>query len=331
MNKKILSREALLFNLNYFFSFAPQVCAVVKADAYGHGIKDVVEILQDKPSYYGVANVDEAEKIVDVCPNARVIILDRVSDFSLAQKYYLTAVSLADVRKAIRLNVSQRCFIKICSGMNRFGINCKDEKKMATLKELIAGHEFAGISGHFSSPTNCRVSKREYLDFLQARQFLDKNFLVNFGGSGAKNFPCDILRVGIGLYGYGDKNLKKVMRLNSQILQIRSLEKGEKAGYDGKFKAKRRTTLAIVGVGYGDGFDRNSSKKIKVKIDGKVFNAVGIMCMDCCFVDVTGGNVKVGNEVEMFDDAVAMAKWSKKSTYEILTNFSLFRGKTIKS
>ncbi len=329
MNKKFLSREALLFNLNHFYSFAPQVCAVVKADAYGHGLKDVVKILQDAPSFYGVSNIDEAEKVVNVCPKARVIVLDRVSDFSYAKKYYLTAVSLADVKKAIRLKVTQKCFIKLCSNMNRFGINCKDDKMMASLKEMVKNHDFAGISGHFSAPTNYFISKNEYKDFLQARQFLDKNLHVSFGGSGAKNFPCDILRVGIGLYGYGDKNLKKVMSLNSQILQIRSLEKGEKAGYDGCFKAKKRTTLAVVGVGYGDGFDRNSSKKLKVTIGQKSFNIVGYMCMDSCFVDVTGGNVKVGSDVEMFDDADKMAKWTKKSPYEVLTNFSLFRGKTI--
>lgn len=331
MNKKILSKEALLFNLNYFFSFAPQVCAVVKADAYGHGLKEVVEILQDRPSFYGVSNVEEAEKVVKACPNARVIILDRVSDFSYAKKYYLTAVSISDVRKAVRLNVTQKCFIKLCSNMNRFGINCKDKNMMASLKEIVKNHDFAGISGHFSSPNNNKIAKKEYLDFLQARQFLDKNLRVCFGGSGAKTFPCDILRVGIGLYGYGDKHLKKVMRLSSQILQLRSLEKGERSGYDGCFKAKKRTTLAIVGVGYGDGFDRNSSKRLHVKINDKCFDIVGIMCMDCCFVDVTGGNVKVGSEVEMFDDAIEMAKLTKKSPYEILTGFSLFRGKTIKS
>lgn len=331
MNKKVLSCEALHFNLDYFNSFAPQICAVVKADAYGHGLEEVVKILGNRPDYYGVANESEARRVESVNKDAKVLILGKVSDFSLAKHYFLTAVSLSDVKKAIRLKVTERCFIKLSTGMNRFGIDCENENLLKTLKKLIKNHEFAGFSTHFSSTDKEKITKKEYELYLKAKNFLGKNFKSCFGGSGAKHLPGDILRVGLGLYGYGDKNLKKVMVLKSRVLQIRSLEKGERAGYEGAFKAKRRTTLAIVGVGYGDGFDRNSSRKLRVKIEGKEFKVVGTLCMDACFVDVTGGNVKVGSEVLMFDDAKAMAKWTHKIEYEVLTSFSQFRGEIIKS
>ena len=330
MNKKILSQEALESNLSHFFSYASQVCAVVKADAYGHGLEEVVEILGDRPSFYGVANADEARRVKSVRSSARVLILDKVSDFSLAKKYYLTAVSLSDVKKAIRYNVTQRCFVKLCTDMNRFGIDCKNQNMLNSLKNLLKKHNFAGLSTHFSSLSNKKTTKREYEAFLQAKQFLGQNLKTSFGGSGALNLPCDVLRVGLGLYGYGASGLKRVMSLRSQVLQTRSLERGETAGYDSCFKAKRRTTLAVVGAGYGDGFDRNHSRKIKVKINGKLFDVVGNMCMDCCFVDVTGGNVRAGCEVEMFCDAEQMSRWTKKSPYEVLTSFSLFRGETLK-
>ena len=124
MNKKVLSCEALHFNLDYFNSFAPQICAVVKADAYGHGIEEVVKILGNRPAFYGVANESEARRVESVNKDAKVLILGRVSDFSLAKHYFLTAVSLSDVKKAIRLKVTERCFIKLSTGMNRFGIDC---------------------------------------------------------------------------------------------------------------------------------------------------------------------------------------------------------------
>ena len=331
MNKKILSKKALLDNFNFYQTLAPEICAVVKADAYGHGIEHIVSILKNKPAFYGVATPDEAEKVRAVCNGSNIVILDRISDFSLAEKFYVTAMSLSDIKKAIKLNVTERCFIKLCVGMNRFGIDCNNSALIKKLKELIKNKKFVGVSTHFSSTSNIKLTIQEHNLFLKTKNYLQKNLKTSFGGSGAGFLPCDILRVGIGLYGYQDKNLQKVMKLTSNIVQIRSLEKGQKAGYDGCFKAKRRTTLAIVGVGYGDGFDRNHSHKFVVQIGGKNFKLVGNMCMDSCFVDVTGGNVKVGDEVMMFTDANQMSKWTKKIPYEILTNFSNFRGKVLKN
>ena len=170
------------------------------------------------------------------------------------------------------------------------------------------------------------VDYKEYNIFISARAKLEKSFPICLGGGGAKNFPCDILRVGIGLYGYGDDMLKKVMTLEGKVLQIRTLEKGERAGYGGSFKASKPTTLAIVSVGYADGFERVGSKNLEVKIDSKKFKIVGRTCMDACFVDITGGDVKVGQSVTVMDDANVLSKKYKKSTYEILTSFTKFRG-----
>ena len=331
MNKKVLDKKALEFNLSYFKNFAPELCAVVKADAYGHGLENVVKILGTKPDFYGVANFDEALRVIKVCPNAKVLLLGKTFSFHFPSNVFFTAMTLKDVRKAIESGLTEKCFIKINSGMNRFGFDCSNEKLMNLLKKLIKKHKFAGLLVHFSSIKNKKVTEREYQNFLKASQFLETNLKICFGGSGAKNLPCDLLRVGIGLYGYGDPNLKKVMQLKSKVLQIRSLEKGERAGYDGFFKAKKRTTLAVVGVGYGDGFERDGAKKMLFEIKGKRYKLVGKFCMDACFVDVTGGDVKVGDEVLAFENADILAKKLKKSHYDVLTNFALFRGKTLKS
>lgn len=84
--------------------------------------------------------------------------------------------------------------------------------------------------------------------------------------------------------------------------------------------------MAVVSAGYADGFDRQNFKKLDVLIDGKPYPVVGNLCMDACFVDVTGGLVNVGDKVQLMWDAQAMAKAFNKCTYEVLTAFNNFRG-----
>lgn len=326
MNKKWLDSEALISNANFFKGYAPKICAVVKAEAYGHGMAQVAKILQGEVDFFGVANIAEAQKLKSVLPDAKIIILGRCENFKLLHEFYLTAMTVADIKKAIKLGLTQRCFIKLCTGMNRFGIDCKNENLLKKVKNLIKNHDFAGFSVHFSNISSKKATKIEYQRFLKARAYLQKPYPICFGGSGAKDLPCDILRVGLGLYGYGQEGLKKVMSLEGRTLQLRSLERGERAGYDGTFKAKRKTTLAVVSAGYADGFDRQNFKKLDVLIDGKPYPVVGNLCMDACFVDVTGGLVNVGDKVQLMWDAQAMAKAFNKCTYEVLTAFNNFRG-----
>lgn len=328
MNRKLISQSALVFNANFFKRFSPKVCAVIKANAYGHGAKDVARILYKHVDYFAVSSVEEGEEILSVLPKAKILILSKCNDYNSLDKFYLTATNISDIKKAIEKGKTQRCFIKLSAGMNRFGIDCKNDNLLKKVEKLIKNCDFAGFSLHFSSIMDKKQSLKEYELFLSARAKLGKSYPICLGGGGAKNFPCDILRVGLGLYGYGDDNLKKVMTLEGKVLQIRTLERGDLAGYDGSFKASRRTTLAFVSAGYADGFERVTSQSLLVEIDDKKYPIVGRTCMDGCFVDVTGGDVKVGQTVTLMSDADVLAKKYKKSTYEILTSFSRFRGKT---
>lgn len=328
MNRKLISQSALVFNANFFKRFSSKVCAVVKADAYGHGLKNVARLLYRHVDFFAVSSVEEGEEILSVLPKAKIMILSKCDDYNLLDKFYLTATNLSDIKKAIEKGKTQRCFIKLSAGMNRFGIDCKNDNLLKKVEKLIKNHDFAGFSLHFSSINDKKQSLKEYQLFISARAKLKKSYPICLGGSGAKNFPCDILRVGLGLYGYGDERLKKVMRLEGKVLQIRTLEKGERAGYDGSFKASRRTALAFVSAGYADGFERTTSQSLSVEIDDRTYAIVGHTCMDGCFIDVTGGDVKVGQTVRLMSDADVLAKKYKKSTYEVLTSFARFRGET---
>ena len=185
------------------------------------------------------------------------------------------------------------------------------------------------IYTHFSCTDNKKITKSEEKNFQMLRSEITQNAPICFGGSGIfdYDFDFDILRLGIGMYGYGDKNLKPVLKICSYVSKVFFASKGEKIGYGTHFFAHRDTFFAIVPVGYGDGLRRNMSGKFEVFINGKKRKTTGNICMDAFFVEVDE-SVSIGDEVVVMADAEYMAKKSETISYEILTGFSNFRGKT---
>ena len=176
--------------------------------------------------------------------------------------------------------------------------------------------------------------------------------IIHIGGSGVLikkqskerynlpeiNVGYNMVRVGILIYGYSPtikiKNLKPVMKIETKIVQINKVKKGEYVGYGKNFQAKQDMKVAVVPVGYADGLLRGLSKegnlKIIKNIDGKqrVFNCkiIGNICMDLTMIDVSGvENVEVGDRAIILDNAEKMANKLSTISYEILTNFSKLR------
>lgn len=149
MNRKLISQGALKYNANFFKHFSPKICAVVKADAYGHGAQDVAKILCGEVDYFAVSSQQEAEEILSVAPQSKIIILSKVTDYNLLDKFYLTATNFSDIKKAIESGKTQRCFIKLSAGMNRYGIDCQNDNLLKKVKNLIKNYDFAGFSMHF--------------------------------------------------------------------------------------------------------------------------------------------------------------------------------------
>jgi alanine racemase len=129
------------------------------------------------------------------------------------------------------------------------------------------------------------------------------------------------------MYGYGRAGLLPIMRIESFVEKIFYASAGEHIGYGTKFEVKRDGFYAIVPVGYGDGLRRNLSGKFYVSINGIKYKSVGNICMDAFFVKVDK-NVKVGDKVVVMENAEQFAKKINTISYEILTGFSNFRGKT---
>lgn len=317
-----------------------KICAMVKANAYGLGIEKICKILECKVEFFGVANINEALEVRKICPNTKVLIVGKTTNFSLCAKNKISVTidgkdQLEKLVSQINQNNIKDCInihIKINSGMNRLGIKSENEFK-ETVKICEKNKiNIEGVSTHFST-ADCdtqffQKQKKKFEKFLD---LIPKRFspIVHVGGSAVvlqKPFEYDMLRVGIGLYGFlNGTKVRSVVKVRSKIIKIVEVEKGERVGYSNGFIASKKTKIAVLPIGYADGVSRNLSGRIKVLVNGKKCLSVGKICMDMMFVDVSGEKVFEGQEVFVLFDVKKWAQILSTIPYEILTSLSLVR------
>lgn len=368
--KKIISKQNLLNNVDAVKSVLKRdckICAMVKANSYGHGLETVVEILKNKVDFFGVANLSEALRVKAITNSSNILIVGRTSNFEETIK---NEISFAIVSKeqfdellSFLHNYAKNCqnellekvkiHIKINSGMNRFGINKISDFRYIYKQGLRNNIKIEGVFTHFSCVENKMIYEKQKLFF---KRFINEipnnqNPIIHLGGSGVilqsesgkqnYNLPTykidfDMVRIGIFLYGYGDngqlKKLKPIMKIESQIINILDVKKGEFVGYGTNFKAKKDMKIAVVPVGYADGLPREycnggalqvvTGKQKKVKHNCFI---TGNICMDLTMIDVTSVDAQIGDKVIVLDNADKMARKLKTISYEILTNFSKLR------
>ena len=232
--------------------------------------------------------------------------------------------------------------IKFNTGLNRLGFWETDVdyivKKLRSTKCIIAKSVFSHLAASEDSK-ELKFTNRQISNFkLIAKEFYDK---VNYkpwlhlcNTSGVINYPeahLDMVRFGIGLYGFGnsakeDENLKPIARLKSVISQIHKIEKDETVGYNRAYKSKGFEKTATIPIGHADGITRNyGNGKGFVVINGKKAPVIGNVCMDMIMVNITNIDCNEGDEVIIFDSvnkANKLAEASNTISYEIITSIS---------
>lgn len=327
-NFKYINHDNLISNINHFKS--KKICAMVKSNAYGHGLREIVKLIDEHVDMFGVVSVEEAVKVRELT-ELPILICSKVDDYKTCRKNKIDVMvdDENDLMDCLKKDMRQSIHLKINCGMNRFGV--KSPLAMRLINDVLEYEKIKlkSIYTHFSCTDNKKITKNEEKNFQMLRSEITQNAPICFGGSGIfdYDFDFDILRLGIGMYGYGDKNLKPVLKICSYVSKVFFASKGEKIGYGTHFFAHRDIFFAIVPVGYGDGLRRNMSGKFEVFINGKKRKTTGNICMDAFFVEVDE-SVSIGDEVVVMADAEYMAKKSETISYEILTGFSNFRGKT---
>lgn len=330
-SKKIVSIDALKQNYKNLLGSGYKICAVVKADAYGHCAKKICLALSDCCNFFAVQNLYEALELRKINKSATILVLGYCIDYKKAQKYNISVSidNINELKKIIKLNKKINIHLKINTGMNRLGIiNFKDFIDILNLIKINNKINVEGIYTHCFCTQNKEITKKQITKFKNYTKYLKKynfNPIVHVGGSGMVNYKLnfvDYIRCGIALFGYLNNNTKPIMKLQSKVLKITNIKKGDYVGYDCFYRATENLKIALIPLGYADGIVRNFQDDMFVTYKNHKLKVVGKICMDMFMVDVTNVDIKVGEFVTVFDDAKLWAKKSSLSEYEILTGLN---------
>ncbi len=341
--------EAITHNLNVYRSKldpSTKLMVMVKAFAYGVGVEEIAHLLQyHQVDYLGVAYLDEAinlrRKGIDVpimIMNVNPDSLGILEPFNLEPEIY----SIGMLNRLLdETDTPPPIHLKIESGMNRLGFTVDQLEELIGVLKQNTQVRVAGIFTHFSSADSS--SEDEYTDqqanaFNQAYDLLSAalgyqpiKHAVNSAGIVRKpEYQFDMVRLGIGLYGFDSSNelpgLKTISTLKTKISQIKRVKAGESIGYSRKGKPTTDSEIATIAIGYADGYTRLfGNGKAYVLVNGQQAPTIGNICMDMTMIDVTGLMAKEGDEVIIFGEKPnisELAHWSSTIPYEILTNVS---------
>ncbi len=316
------------------------IMAVVKANAYGAGAIKASEIfLQEGANYLGVATLDEALELRSHFSKTPILILgyspnsnaSMLIDNDLSAMIFSLEQAEVFSQMALKSQKRLKIHLKIDTGMHRLGLE-PNFKSIEIIKKIRAlkGLEVEGIFTHLSNAdakvkTHAKNQMKAFNAFLE--QLLDQKIefqyrhAYNSAGilslcNGNENRFLNLYRPGIMLYGFypsdGMKEtcptiLKNVISLKAQIVQIRSVKKGEFIGYGEHFYTNEETLVGVLALGYADGLMRALGNRIQVAINNQLAPLIGKVCMDQCFVKLNNIEAKEGDEVILFGDKSAKA------------------------
>ncbi len=282
-----------------------ELCAVVKGNAYGHGLA-IAHFIDDYIDSYAVANGDEAIKLRKITSKP-IYVLCPSEDINDDNVIY-AATSEKDFQH-------KRVCVKVNTGMNRLGILPSEVDAFLDLC-VAKGIKVDSIYTHFSDFEYAPIQFDRFMniDHCVKRHACASNFLKL-----PSEYQLDMVRCGLAMYGYGDEHLKPVMSAYTEVYAVLSVKKGERIGYS--YVATNDMKIAVLGAGYADGIRR---QKQMFCIKGKLCETVGNICMDMCFVNVSDIDVQTGDKAEFLGkniDGICVANNNNTIIYEILTSF----------
>jgi Alr-MurF fusion protein len=347
-----INLSAMIHNLNYFrtkLKSSTKIIAMVKAFSYGSGSFEIANMLEfQKIDYLGVAFADEGVALRQAGISIPIIVMNpEESAFRLMVEYRLEPeIYSFGVLKLFTgfLKSSQienfPVHIKIDTRMHRLGFVIPE---IPLLCEELMNNKHISVQSVFSHLAASDEKEHDKFTKEQIRLFERISSLITeavgksvekhiLNSSGIERFPegqFSMVRLGIGLYGinpFNQGSLRNVSSLKTFILQTKTVMAGETIGYSRKGKTDKEIQIAILPIGYADGYCRKLGNGIgKVWINGHIAPVVGNICMDMFMVDITGIDAKEGDEVEVFGDHITITQLAAQIEtipYEILTGIS---------
>lgn len=306
-----------------------KICAMVKANAYGTGLKNTVVTLNKYVSYFGVSNVGEAQQVKKYT-NKPILITGALDSSKISTRFDYTCNSLLDVQTLIDTKKPLNIQLKINTGMNRYGISSVREFEKCLNLIQTSKLILKGVYTHFATTDNYVEQQMQmFLKFLAVLKKHNLKPLIHADNSHVfdlRQHNFDMARIGFNLYNSSVPPYLPVVEIESQITQINWVKKNQLVGYDNRFVANSTKKVAVVPVGYADGFDMHYLG-LKLNINGKSCKVINI-CMDCFMLDVTNTALKKGDKVKILSPANPLklyADFSSTSEYEVMCKFGHIR------
>lgn len=304
-----------------------RLLATLKADAYGHGALKVARtVLHNGASMLGVATVSEAAPLRNAGISAPILVFGYVPlwqmreavRLNLTVTLYALESARALSRAALALGQIMKIYVKIDTGMGRLGVRAEQIGEILTLlQEIVAlpGIELEGIYTHFAMAdtqdlTHARMQLARFQDVLRVveAQHLRPPLVHAANSAATLRLPeahFDMVRPGIALYGMDPstevrlpEGFRPALSFKTQVAQVKVIPAGECISYSCTYTTDRPTRVAVLPVGYADGFRRAPANWGTVLIHGQEAPLLGRICMDQCMVDVSHiPQVRMGDEV----------------------------------
>lgn len=344
----VVNRRALRHNLQRLRELAPasRLVAVVKANAYGHGLLETARTLPDADAF-GVSRLEEALQLRAGGITQPILLLEgffAASDLPLVAENQLhTVIHSVEQLEALEtatLKEPVTVWMKLDTGMHRLGVHPHDaEAFYARLSQCANVRQPVNIASHFAraDEPQCGATERQldiFTTFTEGKPGL-RSIAASGGTLLWPQSHFDWVRPGIILYGVSpldtkpwgaDFGFQPVMTLKSQLIAVREHQTGDPVGYGGTWESTRDTRLGVVAMGYGDGYPRAAPSGTPVLVNGREVPIVGRVAMDMICVDLgPDAQEKAGDEVVLWGDGLPVeriAEVTKVSAYELITRLT---------
>jgi alanine racemase len=346
---------ALAYNLNYHRNLLrpdTKMVAMVKASSYGLGDVELVNTLIDQRiDYLAVAYTDEGVRLRKRRINTPIIVLGAEAhsfevmvnhrlEPEIFNFYYLQQLEevLSRHPEITQFNIH----IKVDTGMHRLGFDLQDLPRLIDIVKSNPKLHIASVFSHLAAAEDLAedaFTRRQIALFGQMTDVLCSAFDYKIlrhilNSAGIIRFPeaqFDMVRLGIQLYGCTEipekaTELHNVVTLKTVITQIKQIPAGESIGYNRSWRLKHDSQVAIIPIGYADGYPRElSNGKGKVLVQGQKVPVIGKVCMDMCMLDITGLRVHEGDEVIVYGEGNTVSEMADAAgliSYELMTRIS---------
>lgn len=350
-----VSLPALIHNLRYHRSLlhaSTKMVAMVKARSYGLGDAELInDLVQQNIDYLAVAYTDEGVRLRKRHITTPIIVLGaEAHSFNAMVQHNLEPeifnfYYLHELEEELKKHPHITKFnihVKVDTGMHRLGFDENDLPQLISILKNNPKIHIASIFSHLAAAEDpaedaftlqqIQLFKRmtdqlcAAFDYPILRHILNSAGIVRF-----TDYQFDMVRLGISLYGFSEipeiqAHLQNVATLKTVITQVKKIAAGDTIGYNRSYRLERDTQVAIIPIGYADGYPRElSNGRGTVIIQGKKVPVIGKICMDMCMLDVTGLVVHEGDEVIVYGEGNTVAEMAQRAgliSYELLTRLS---------